>query len=1030
MISSFFIKRPIFAAVIAILIVIVGVIGFLKSPIEQYPNITPPQIQVTASLPGATAQTVADTIAAPLEDQINGVEDMIYMYSESSDTGNMTLNVFFEIGSDPNQALNNVQIKVDQAIALLPEGAQKQGVVVNKQTPTILLMVAIDSPNGRYDETFTSNYATINVVDALQRLHGISNATVINARNYAMRIWLKADIMSQLGITTTDIIEAVSHQNNDYQVGELGQAPTESPVMMTVPVTTLGRLDDPKQFEQIVIRATEEGATVLLKDVATVELGAQDYSVIGKLNGKSSSLIAIYQDYGSNALDVANEVKKTLENLAKRFPPDLTYSIPYDTTTYIKLSIEEVEKTLYEAAILVALVVLIFLQSFRATLIPVIAMTISIIGTFAGMHLLGFSLNTLTLFGLVLAVGIVVDDAIVVVENVERNMREHKLNSLDAAIAAMKEVSGPIVAIVFVLCAVFIPVAFLGGIAGGLYKQFAITIAVSVVISGIVALVLSPVMAVLLFKKHSKPPRIAEHFNRGMDHITNIYLKGTHKLVDHPLPGLIFFILVVAAAAFFFKTIPTSLVPQEDQGYLFTFTNMQDGSSLDRGDAVTSEVEKIAKQTPGVKDFISITGFSLLDNLDRTTVSTYFITLDDWDKRKEPSLQASSILKQFMQNFRKIPSAVIIPFNPPAIQGLGTVGGFEFWIVNQGNASMADLTTLTNKFIEEAKKYPELSPMTTSIKADSMQIMADLDRIKARAYKLPISNVYQTLQAFLGSFYVNNFNKYGRVFQVTVQAEPQFRSTLADIGNIYVRSTDDHMIPIKSVVDFHYTTGANLVSRFNGFPAARINGGPSPGYSSGEAMKAIEEIAAKILPLDMTFSWDGAAYQEKTTGGTSTAALGFALVLVFLILAALYERWSLPIAIILAIPFGILGSLLAIWIRGLQNDVYFQIGLVTLIALAAKNAILIVEFAMQKKKEGMATKEAAMIAAKLRFRAIIMTSLTFIFGVLPLVISKGAGAASRHSVGTGVMGGMIVATLFGIFFVPLFYVLLDRKKTK
>lgn len=1030
MFSNFFIKRPIFAAVISVLIVIVGVLGYLKSPIEQYPNITPPQIQVTASFPGATAQTVADTVAAPLEDQINGAENMIYMYSESSDTGNLTLNVFFEIGSDPNQALNNVQDRVDQALSLLPPSVQKQGVVVNKQTPTILLIASIQSPNGRYDETFTSNYATINVVDTLLRVKGVSNATIINARNYAMRIWLKADIMAQLGITTTDVIESVNNQNKDYGVGELGQAPTKEPVLMTIPVTTLGRLNDPKQFEEIILRATEEGATVRLKDVAKVELGAQDYTVIGELNGKPSTLIAIYQDYGSNALDVADEVKKTLKDLSRRFPPDLTYTIPYDTTTFIKLSIEEVEKTLYEAAILVALVVLIFLQSFRATLIPVIAMTVSIIGTFAGMHLLGFSLNTLTLFGLVLAVGIVVDDAIVVVENVERNMRENNVPSLEAAQLAMKEVSGPIVAIVFVLCAVFIPVAFLGGIAGELYKQFAITIAVSVVISGIVALTLSPVLAALLFKKHSKPPKIAVYFNRGMDRLTGTYLKGAGHLVKNPWPALVFFIIVVAFVLFFFKTIPTSLVPEEDQGYIFAFTNMQDGSSLDRNESVTKEVEPLVKKTAGVKDFISITGFSLLENLNRTTVSTYFITLKDWNERKSTSLKAEGILTTLMKKFRKIPDGLVMAFNPPAIQGLGTVGGFEFWITNQGDASNEELQNMTQKFIAEAKNYPQLGPMTSPIQADCMQITADLDRVKAKAYKLPIGDVYETLQAFLGSVYVNNFNKYGRVFQVTVQAEPQFRSTLDDIGNIYVRSTDSEMIPIKSVVNFTYSTGANLVSRFNGFPAARVNGAPAEGYSSGEAMKAIEEIASKILPIDMTFSWDGEAYQEKATGGTSTAALGFALVLVFLILSALYERWSLPIAIILAVPFGVLGALIAIWLRGLQNDVYFQIGLVTLIALAAKNAILIVEFAMQKKKEGLTTKEAAMTAAKLRFRAIIMTSLTFIFGVLPLVISSGAGAASRHSVGTGVMGGMIVATFFGVFFVPLFYVLLDRDKKK
>lgn len=1030
MLSRFFIHRPIFASVISILITLMGLVALFNLPIEQYPNITPPQVQVTASFPGASAQIVADTIAAPLEDQINGVENMIYMYSESSATGNLTLNVFFEVGSDPDQALNNVQDRVDLAMSQLPIEVQQEGVNVKKQTPTILLIVALQSPEERYDEIFVNNYATIHIADTLQRLSGVSNAQVINARNYSMRVWLRPDKMAQLGIDTTDVVDAIKNQSQDYPLGQLGMPPTQTFVPLTLPVTGLGRLSDPGEFDDIVLRANTNGASVRIKDIGHTTLGAQDYSVDGSLNGKTTALIAVYQEYGANALDVAAEVKKTLKQLAPRFPAGIEYSIPYDTTTYIKISIEEVKYTLYISAALVALVVLIFLQSFRATLIPVIAMVVSIVGTFTGLHLLGFSLNTLTLFGLVLAIGIVVDDAIVVVENVERNMHEYGLGPKEAALRAMEEVSGPIIAIVLVLCAVFIPVAFIGGIAGELYKQFAITIAISVIFSGIVALTFSPVLAALLLKRREKQAKASVYFNKFLENLTEYYTKGAAYFLDHVVLGLIAFALVIAGVVIFLKIVPTSLVPQEDQGYLFAFANMPDGASLARTQEVTEIVEPMTLENEAVRDFVALTGFSLLENLNRNTVGTYFIMLKDWDKRKTKALKAEGVLQTLAKEYAQIPQARVVPVNPPAIQGLGTVGGFEFWIINEGEGGPDELEQVVTTFIKKAKERPELSFMMTAMEANCMQIFADVDRVKASALKVGIGDVYQTLQAQLGSVYVNNFNKYGHVFNVMVQAEPEFRDSLEAIGNMYVKSKTGNMVPINSLTSFHQSVGMNLVSRFNNFPAAKINGAPASGYSAGQAIKAMEQVAQEVLPKEMSYSWSGEAYQTIAAGGASWPVLLGALVLIFLILSALYERWSLPFAILLGVPFAILGALIATWLRGLDNDVYFQIGLVTLIALAAKNAILIVEFAMERKKEGLSTKQAALLGAKQRFRAILMTSLTFILGVSPLVFSSGAGAASRHSVGTGVMGGMLLATVLGIFFIPFFYKILERDKEK
>lgn len=1027
-ISGFFIDRPIFACVISIIIVLVGLVALFMLPIEQYPNITPPQIQVTTNYNGADAQNISDLIAAPIEQQVNGVEKMIYMYSQNSSTGFYSLSVFFEIGSNPDMDQVNVQNLVTQALPLLPDVVQRTGVQVQKQSPNILMIVAVQSPDNVYDDIFVNNYANINVVTELQLVPGVSSVSIINARQYAMRIWLRPDRMAELGLTSSDIIDAVQEQNATYGIGQIGQAPNIHPVDMNIPISTKGRLSDPQEFDEIILRAFDNGSMLQIKDIGHTELGAQDYSVDGKLNNKTVTLIAVYQQFGANALDVADGVRKEMKNLSKRFPEGITYSIPYDTTEFIKTSIYEVSKTVWEAAILVVLVVLVFLQKLRATLIPVLAMVVSLVGTFAGMYALGFSLNTLTLFGLVLAVGTVVDDAIVVIENVERNMREKGLKPKEAAHKAMEEVTGPIIAIVFVLCAVFIPVAFLGGIAGQLYKQFAITISISIIFSGIVALTLSPALAGVILKEHSRETWFSRKFNELFDKFTDGYIYMSAFFVRHAILGAGLFIGIVLAMLVFFKIIPTSFVPQEDQGYLMVVAMMPDASSLSRTTDVDDTITKISMEEDGVDYVVSFSGFSILESLNRTNVGSNFVVLKDWSVRKAPSLHADSILKKLSMKFAQVKEALILPFNPPAIQGLGTVGGFEFWLENRGEGGMDALAEKTKEFIEKANQRPELTGLSSSLQVDNMLLYINLDRLKARSMGVPISEVFKTLQVLLGSLYINNFNKYGRTYQVLAQAEPNYRSKISDIGEVYLRNDKGHMVPMHSIVNVEYRKGPTLVSRFNSFNAARILGSAAPGYTSGQAMTAMEDLAKELLPSDMAYSWAGEAFQEKTAGGSATPVLLGGMVMVFLILAALYERWALPLAIILAVPLGIFGALLAIYIRGLSNDVYFQIGLVTLIALTAKNAILIVEFAVMKQEEGLTVVEAAIESARLRFRAILMTSLTFIFGVMPLVFSTGAGANSRHSVGTGVMGGMISATLLVVLLVPLFFKMVNWKK--
>ncbi len=1005
----------------SIFIVLAGLASLIFLPIEQFPNILPPQINVQASYSGASAQVVADSIAAPLEQQINGVENMIYMYSNSSGTGNYNLNVFFNIGSDINQALIDVQNQANIALPQLPQQVQKGGVNILKQTPAILLVLAMQSPDGRYDEIFLSNYSTVNVVQELQRTAGVSSVTIINDRTYAMRIWLDPALLVKYSLSAEDVARAIYDQNSEYSVGRLGQAPTDGPVELTLSITSVGRLSTPEEFDEIILKANPDGSIVFLKDIGHAELGAQTYDVISKINGVPTISIAVYQQFGANALEVADAIKKKMDYISKSFPKGIEYFIPYDTTKFVKASIHEVVKTIFESAFLVALVVFIFLQNIRLTLIPLQAMVVSIIGAFAGMLILGLSINTLTLFAMVLAIGIVVDDAIVVIENVERNMRLMGHSAKEAAHKAMEEVTGPIIAIVFVLCSVFIPVAFLGGIAGQLYKQFALTISISVIISGIVALTLSPALSGILIKARDKPSKFTLLFDKFFEKWTDLYIKGAKWLIVRPFVGIFTFLVICGLIGYLFHVVPTSFVPDEDQGYLLAVVNMPEGSSLNRTESVSSEVEKITVKNPAVDQFLELAGFSFIDSLNRANQGTNFIILKDWDQRKKDNEHADAVLVDLYKKYSLIPQAQILIFNPPAIQGLGTVGGFEFWIENRGNGDYASLENVTHQFIAKASERPELAHLNSSISATTEQLYIDLDRSKARSLGVPINEIYSALQSLFGSYYVNNFNMFGRVYRVLLMAQPIWRAKPTDIEQIYVKSNRGQMVPLKSLVTIKNSSGPSLISRFNTFPAAKINGSSASGYSSGQAMNAMEEVAKEVLPSDMSFAWGGESYQEKATSGTSTNMMIAGLLMVFLILAALYEKWTMPFAIVLAVPFGIFGSLLAIWITGMNNDVYFQIGLITIIALAAKNAILIVEFAIIKYKEGMPIIDAAIEAGKLRFRAILMTSLTFIFGVIPLVLSSGAGANSRHSVGMGVLGGMIAATFMAIFFVPLFF---------
>lgn len=1023
-----FIDRPVFAAVIAIMFVLAGLVAMRVLPVEQYPQIVPPQVVVQATYPGASAETVAQTVAAPLEQQINGVENMLYMQSTNSSSGTMRLTVTFQIGTNPDQATINVNNRVQRAVSTLPAEVTRQGLIVNKQSSSILALITMSASDARYDSIYLSNYALLNVIDELKRIPGVGDASLFGAKNYSMRVWLRPDKLAQYNLTPGDVATAIREQNAQFAAGRFGQEPSQNDLAFTYSVNTEGRLPDAKAFEDIIIRADANAATLRLKDIARVELGAQDYSFIATLNGLPTVPIGVYLQPGANALGTLDAIKARMAELKTNFPQGVGYTIPYDTTLFVRVSIDEVVKTFIEAMILVVIVVFIFLQNWRATLIPVLAVPVSILGTFAGMYVLGFSINLLTLFGLVLAIGIVVDDAIVVLENVERIMTTEKLPPREAAIKAMQEVTGPVVAIVLVLCAVFIPVAFMGGLAGEMYRQFAVTIAVSVTISGIVALTLSPALCALILKPgHHEPAAPFRRFNRLFDRITEGYTSGVRFLLRRAVLGLGLFALLIAVTGFLFVRIPGALVPDEDQGSVFTVALLPPAASLTRTQNVMSTINKSIMERPAVSDVISFSGFDLLAGVQKPSAGVSFVQLKDWKERHDASLSAAALAKSFFALNGPVKDAMVLAFTPPPIMGMSNTGGFEAFVQDRGGAGAQPLIDATQKLVEAASKRPELAGVQTTFVSNVPQYKIHLDREKAKALGVPIASLFETMQSTFGSLYVNDFTLFGRNYQVNLQSEANFRERPEDLKQVFVKSTSGSMIPIDTLLRVDRIIGPDQVDRFNAFASAKVIGGPASGYSSGQAIKAIQEVARDALPAGYQIAWTGSAFQEIATGGTGSQALIFGLIMVFLILAAQYERWSLPVAVLLAVPFALFGALVAIWLRGLNNDVYFQIGLVTLIGLASKNAILIVEFAVLKRQQGLSAMEAAAEAAKLRFRPIIMTSLAFILGCVPLAISSGAGAASRHSIGTGVIGGMLAATFIAMFFIPLFYRLVSRR---
>ncbi len=1026
--ARFFIDRPVFAIVIAIVIVILGCVVIPTLPIATYPEVVPPVVQITAVYQGGNATDLEKTVSQPIEQQLTGLDGMLYYFARASNNGTLTIDVTFELGTDPDLATVKVQNKVSVALPLLPPEVQRVGVTTKKVSSSFLLFVALTAPDNRYDTLFLNNYAAINLVDKIGSLPGVGNSVLAGQQNYSMRVWVNPDKMAKLGLTATDVNDAIQAQNRQNPAGSLGQPPGPKGIDYQYPVNASGRLTTPQQFGDIVVRAQPDGSLLRVRDIGKVDLGAQDYANFTYWNGRGAAFIIVYLAPGANAVETQRQVVSFMKEAKQSFPAGLEYAIPYDSTRFVTKSISEVIETLFVAVLLVTLVVFIFLQNWRATLIPLLTVPVAVIGTFALFPALGFSINTTSLFGLVLAIGIVVDDAIVVVEAVQLNI-DRGLKPRDATIRALQEVSGPVIAIACILAAVFIPVAFLGGISGQIYRQFALTIAASVLLSAFNALSLTPALSALILKPKGESrgllAKLFGKFNQGFDWTTHRYLSGVRGLTRKAALALVALGAVYLCAGGLFKILPGGFLPDEDQGVFISSVRLPDGASIDRNVDTSKQVEHVLQTTPGIQDVSVVGGLDIPTATNNSNVSTIFATLKPWDERKTKNLQFESILGAVQQRYYGIKDGFIFAFGLPPILGLGTSGGFEFMLEDRSGGDIEGLAQATDQLVAAARARPELQNVISTFRNTVPQYKIDLDRDKVQTLGIPITDVYNALQTFLGGLYVNDFNRFGRTWRVYLQAEPDFRRQPSDINRFYVRTSHGDMVPLSTLAKTEPVVGPEVIYRYNRYRAVKILGSAAPGYSSGQAATAMEELA-KQLPAGFGYEWTGTVYQQKLSEGKEGYTFGLASVLVFLFLAALYESWSLPFSVILAVPLGIFGALLGIFARNYAYDIYTQIGIVTLIGLAAKNAILIVEFAKLRQEEGSSIEESAIEAAHLRLRPILMTSFAFILGVAPLAIATGAGAGARRALGTAVLSGMLAATILAVFIVPVLYVVVNR----
>jgi len=1024
MFSRFFINRPIFATVVSVLIILAGVISINILSVKEYPAVTPPQINVQATYPGADANTLSATVATTLENEINGVDNMTYMTSTASPSGVLTISVVFKVGTEVAQAKVDVNNRVQLALSKLPAEVQRQGISVKEKSPDMLKVFAFTSKNGVHDTTFISNYLSVNVIDDIKRIKGVGDAVVFGAKDYAIRIWINPEKLNFYNLTAKEVNSIVSSQNNQYSTGSIASAPIDIIKPYTYSITTEGRLKTVEEFENIIIRSNPDGSTLRLKDIAQVKLGSDSLNTIGQYSTEPMIPVGIFLAPGANALEVSAALDDTLKELSKKFPEDISYQIPYDATLFVNESIKEVVKTLLEAIVFVIILIYLFLGNFRATIIPVLAIPVSVIGTFAGLYAAGFSINLLTLFGMTLAIGLVVDDAIIVIENVERVLRTNKdISVKDATIEAMKELTTPLIAIILVLSAVFIPAALTGGFSGVMYKQFAITIVIAVIISGLVALTLTPALCAIFLRK-DEPEAIwpIRKFNQFFDFSTKIFIGLTKKTIKLWFFSLALFAILIYATISIMKITPTGLVPTEDKGVLMVLTYMMPSTSLGESKKITDDIEKQLLKNPEIIGTGVITGLDIATFAYKTDSALMFARLKPWDERPLEEQSSQMIAKKLMGQFMMTnKNAFVIPVNPPPIMGMSTTGGFEMWIQDRTGSSLHTLNKYTQEIIAKAAQDPRLMSVRTTLNTNTPQYLLTVDREKAKSMNVSIASIYNVIQNSFGKGYINDFNLYSRTFHVNIQSESQYRDTIDDFKSIYVKSDNGNLIPVSELIFLKREVNASVIQRFNMFNSAKITGNPAVGFASSDATTAIEEIANEVLPEGYTVAWSGTTYQEKKIENEGNYTAVYAAVFVFLILAALYESWSIPLAVIISIPFAIFGATLGVYLRGLEADIYFQVGLITLVGLSAKNAILIVEFAMDKLRDGLSLFDATIEAARLRFRPIVMTSLAFIVGTLPLAISSGAGSSSRHIIGTTVVSGMLGAVAIGVLFIPLFF---------